>query len=195
VYKCYGGWLANCKAPPSDLAHACLFTGTQLPCCFQNYTSGIASIWGQGQKSRFQYSRSILHRKKGADFQISTPGACIFFIRYFCENFRFFFWRFSIWGRMVWSGVNCVEQNTARTTAKGAHVFWSCKSQIHRVGQNRMYTPYMTVCLVISLPKIPYTNRIYIWFWPSLQIQEASFSVCWALKSLNPNALKHTLSV
>ena len=33
---------------------------------------------------------------------------------------------------------------------------------IHRVGQNRIYTPYMTVYLVISLPKIPYTHRIYM---------------------------------
>ena len=32
-----------------------------------------------------------------------------------------------------------------------------------RVGQNRIYTPYMTVYLVISLPKMPYINRIYIY--------------------------------
>jgi hypothetical protein len=31
-----------------------------------------------------------------------------------------------------------------------------------RVGQNRIYTPYMTVCMVISLPKIPYIHRIYM---------------------------------
>jgi hypothetical protein len=30
---------------------------------------------------------------------------------------------------------------------------------INRVGQNRIYTPYMTVCMVISLPKIKF--RIY----------------------------------
>ena len=30
-----------------------------------------------------------------------------------------------------------------------------------RVGQNRIYTPFMTVCMVISLPKIPYIHRIY----------------------------------
>jgi len=33
---------------------------------------------------------------------------------------------------------------------------------ISRVGQNRIYTPYMTVYLVISLPKIPYIHRIYM---------------------------------
>jgi len=36
---------------------------------------------------------------------------------------------------------------------------------IHRVGRNRNYTPYMTVYLVISLPKIPYKHRT---FWPTL---------------------------
>jgi hypothetical protein len=30
------------------------------------------------------------------------------------------------------------------------------------VGQNRIYAPYMTVHSVISLPKIPYTHRIYM---------------------------------
>ena len=33
---------------------------------------------------------------------------------------------------------------------------------ICRVGQNRIYTPYMTVYLVISLPKLPYIHRIYM---------------------------------
>ena len=31
-----------------------------------------------------------------------------------------------------------------------------------RVGQNRIYTPYMTVYFVISLPKVPYVHRIYM---------------------------------
>ena len=36
-----------------------------------------------------------------------------------------------------------------------------------KVGQNRTYTPYMTVYLVTSLPKCRiYT--VYIWFWPTL---------------------------
>jgi len=30
------------------------------------------------------------------------------------------------------------------------------------VGQIRIYTPYMTVDLAISLPKIPHTHRIYM---------------------------------
>jgi hypothetical protein len=32
---------------------------------------------------------------------------------------------------------------------------------IHRVGQIHIYTPYITVYLVISLPKTPYMHRIY----------------------------------
>jgi len=34
--------------------------------------------------------------------------------------------------------------------------------QTNRVSQNRIYTPYLTINLVISLPKIPYTHRIYM---------------------------------
>jgi hypothetical protein len=31
-----------------------------------------------------------------------------------------------------------------------------------RVSQNRVYTPYMTVYFVFSLPNIPYVHRIYM---------------------------------
>ena len=39
-----------------------------------------------------------------------------------------------------------------------------CVCVLHtiRVGQNRVYTPYMTVYLAISLPKIPYVQRIHM---------------------------------
>jgi len=36
------------------------------------------------------------------------------------------------------------------------------KSHVCRVGQNRVYTPYMTVYLVISLPKIMYIHRVHM---------------------------------
>jgi len=36
-----------------------------------------------------------------------------------------------------------------------------CRLQMCRVGQN-VYVPYMTVYLVISLPKIPYIHHIYM---------------------------------
>ena len=38
-----------------------------------------------------------------------------------------------------------------------------------RVGQNRICTPYMTVCMVISLLIIPYIHRIYIYVYGSGQ--------------------------
>jgi len=31
-----------------------------------------------------------------------------------------------------------------------------------RVGHNRISAPYLTVCMVISLLKIPYVHRIYL---------------------------------
>ena len=34
--------------------------------------------------------------------------------------------------------------------------------EIARVDQNRIYAPYMTVYVVISLPKMPYVRRIYM---------------------------------
>ena len=43
------------------------------------------------------------------------------------------------------------------------------QGQINRVGQNRTSAPYMTVCMVISLLKIPYAP-INVRFWPTLQI-------------------------
>jgi len=35
-------------------------------------------------------------------------------------------------------------------------------SLLLKVGQNCIYIPYMTVYLVMSLPKIPYMHRIYM---------------------------------
>ena len=43
--------------------------------------------------------------------------------------------------------------------------------RICRFGQNHVYAPYMTVYLVVSLPKTPYIHRKYMWFWPTLRIQ------------------------
>ena len=39
-----------------------------------------------------------------------------------------------------------------------------------RVGQNRISATYMTVCMAISLLKIPFVQRVYydVWFWPTL---------------------------
>jgi len=35
-------------------------------------------------------------------------------------------------------------------------------NNMSRINQNRIYAPYMIVYLVISLPKLPYINRIYL---------------------------------
>jgi len=40
---------------------------------------------------------------------------------------------------------------------------------MHRVCQNRIYTPYMTVYTVISLPKY-HIHTVYIWSWPTLNM-------------------------
>ena len=47
--------------------------------------------------------------------------------------------------------------------ASAAHV-------VYKVGQNRVYIPFVTVCSVISLPKTPYIHHyIYgTWFWLTL---------------------------
>jgi len=47
-----------------------------------------------------------------------------------------------------------------------------------RVGQNRIYTPYMTVYLVISLPKIPYKHRIYMVLANPTQMHLTSNQTC-----------------
>ena len=38
-----------------------------------------------------------------------------------------------------------------------------------RVGQNRISAPCMTVYMVISLPKLPYVHRIYLYMYGSGQ--------------------------
>jgi len=43
-----------------------------------------------------------------------------------------------------------------------------------RVGQARIYTPCMTVCMVISLLKVPYIQRIYVHMWPTLHTSQST---------------------
>jgi len=62
----------------------------------------------------------------------------------------------------------CVHVSWPETCRKHLNVrLWT---QTCRVGQNRIYTPYMTVYLVIFLPNIPNIHRIYIWFWPTFKL-------------------------
>jgi hypothetical protein len=44
---------------------------------------------------------------------------------------------------------------------------------VFMVGQNRICTLYMTVYLMISLPKLPYVHRICIYGWPESYIYTA----------------------
>ena len=83
----------------------------------------------------------------------------------------------------------------AKRGQKSATDEWSCIKC--RVGQNRICTTYtvydhMYICMVHSLPKIPYIHRIYVQFWPTLakcfqavlrshdSIIQACFSGCFA---------------
>jgi hypothetical protein len=47
-----------------------------------------------------------------------------------------------------------------------------------RVGQDRMYTPYMTVYLVVSLLKLPYIHRIYMVLATLLIIASQNETLC-----------------
>jgi len=44
----------------------------------------------------------------------------------------------------------------------GIQYVWLGNHQIHWVCQNRIYTLCMTVCMMISLPKVMYIHRIYL---------------------------------
>ena len=61
-----------------------------------------------------------------------------------------------------------VQHNNSRGPFKGGLRYHpdvdidDVRRQVPRVGQNCIYTPYMTVNLVISLPKIPYVHHIHM---------------------------------
>jgi len=59
-----------------------------------------------------------------------------------------------LWTRLSYRWVGAGKEKTTQAVKTTPH--------INRVVQNRIYTPYMTVYLVISLPKIPYIHRIYM---------------------------------
>jgi hypothetical protein len=50
----------------------------------------------------------------------------------------------------------------ATQTLSGVLIVHVRYTQLLRAGRNRIYTPYMTVYMVMSLPKIPYAQRIYM---------------------------------
>jgi len=56
-------------------------------------------------------------------------------------------------------------------------------SLVCRVGQNRISAPYMTVCMVVSVPKTLYTRRIYLYMYGFGQIY------LYALQAYNLNTM------
>jgi len=81
---------------------------------------------------------------------------------------------------------------------------WLCGARsvvdLRRIGQNGIHAPNMTVYLVISLPKLPYTHRIYMilanaihtaWAWllPDACCLHASF-LCTLLVSISANHIR-----
>ena len=63
-----------------------------------------------------------------------------------------------------------------------------------RVGQNRIYTPYMTVCIVISLPKVPYTHRINLKMYGSGQPYAWEQCVYWTTSKSCQKKHQHIVS-
>ena len=55
-----------------------------------------------------------------------------------------------------------MAQNNAPLLQHKCLLYCLHECQMLRVGQNRIYTPYTTVYLVISLPKLPYIHRTYM---------------------------------
>jgi len=47
-----------------------------------------------------------------------------------------------------------------------------------KVGQNRIFTPYMTVYMVVSLPNVLYTHRIYLYMVLANPTHAASIYPC-----------------
>jgi len=91
------------------------------------------------------------------------------------------------------------DLNVPELLKQGSFHVYSFMCYIIRVGQNRIYTPYMTIYLVISLPIIPYTHRIYMVLanpldnqsWPALLVASlvASYLPHTTLQALNFKAL------
>ena len=56
---------------------------------------------------------------------------------------------------------------------------WHLPINIYRVGQNRIYTPYMTVYLMKSLQKRPYIHRIHMVLANPKYLPKAPFRALW----------------
>ena len=89
-------------------------------------------------------------------------------INEFTDDLRHRLW--TVWKDV--EGLNPQDTNSKLATCQ------SFFAVLHALdGQYRILTPYLTVDLVVFLPKIPYTHRIYIWFWPTLGMHAPSHSL------------------
>jgi len=64
--------------------------------------------------------------------------------------------------RYFWQGNHHIYSHLRCKYTVLANPTNSVACHMGRDGQNRIFTPYMTVYMVISLPNIPYTHRIYM---------------------------------
>ena len=70
----------------------------------------------------------------------------------------------------------CIYGIFGRGITKYTVIYGAYTVHFYRVGQNRIYIPYINVYLVISLPKIPYIHHKSIQFWPTLHIYGQPYS-------------------
>ena len=76
--------------------------------------------------------------------------------------------RFQSWlaSRMCVQAGHRAQQVTVQQQRRALQQTKRCRRahvlDITRVGQNRIFAPYLTVCMVISLLKILYVHRIYL---------------------------------
>ena len=75
-------------------------------------------------------------------------------------------WAFILWAFVLWDlmSIHLMSIHLMSIHLMSIHWWIELARTLHirRVGQNRIYTPYMTVCMVIPLLKIPYVHRIYV---------------------------------
>ena len=67
------------------------------------------------------------------------------------------------------------------------HECLPCHKHNSRVGQNRIYAPYMTVYFVISLPKMSYMHRIYMVLANPTQKWPANPTQKWPIPTIDSN--------
>jgi hypothetical protein len=136
-------------------------TGQKLTCwTYYAYLHMHTSIYIKATNFATNFNRmtdvSRSHIIALASVQVNAH-TCSHLLFYVLQRHAYPFQPFALhW--MTSAGTRPSRASCRRTPSWRTHV---CAYK-HRVGQNRIYTPYMTVYLVILLPKIPYIHRIYM---------------------------------